>query len=82
MAALPTGTVTFWWTDSEDSTSRWEPHPGATQPALTRHATLLREAMDAQGGVAFKTVDLPIMIGRSIIPGGTTRIAAGGLCAP
>ena len=56
MVDLPTGTVTFLFTDIEGSTSRWEQHRAAMQAALARHDALLREAIDAHGGVVFKTV--------------------------
>ena len=39
MIELPTGTVTFLFTDIEGSTRRWEDHPeamGAALPATTR----------------------------------------------
>ncbi|MBC8102192.1 MAG: adenylate/guanylate cyclase domain-containing protein, partial [Cytophagales bacterium] len=53
---LPTGAVTFLFTDIEGSTKLWEAHPQAMQPALARHDALLREAIHAAGGVVFKTV--------------------------
>jgi predicted ATPase/class 3 adenylate cyclase len=56
MVDLPTGTVTFLFTDIEGSTSRWEQHRAAMQAALARHDALLRDAIDAHGGVVFKTV--------------------------
>ena len=37
MADLPTGTVTFLFTDIEGSTTRWEQHREAMQAALARH---------------------------------------------
>ncbi len=56
MAELPTGTVTFLFTDIEGSTTRWEQHPEAMQAALARHDAILREAIEGHGGVVFKTV--------------------------
>ena len=56
MVDLPTGTVTFLFTDIEGSTSRWEQHRAAMQAALARHDALLRDAIDAHSGVVFKTV--------------------------
>src|SRR5262245_43750108 len=55
-ANIPTGTVTFLFTDIEGSTRRWEAHPHAMQPALVRHDALLLQAIEANGGYAFKTV--------------------------
>ena len=55
-ANLPDGTVTFLFTDIEGSSKLWENFPEAMQPALARHDALLREAIETQGGVVFKTV--------------------------
>jgi predicted ATPase/class 3 adenylate cyclase len=56
MANLPSGTITFLFTDIEGSTRLWEHQPAAMKPALARHDTLLREAIEARGGYVFKTV--------------------------
>ncbi len=56
MAALPTGTITFLFTDIEGSTQLWEAHPDAMRPALARHDALLQQAMATHRGYAFKTV--------------------------
>ena len=53
---LPSGTVTFLFTDIEGSTARWDRHEAAMGPALARHDTLLRESVAAHGGHVFKTV--------------------------
>jgi LuxR family transcriptional regulator, maltose regulon positive regulatory protein len=55
-AALPTGTVTFLFTDIEGSTQLWEQHPQAMHAALARHDIILRQAVETRGGVVFKTV--------------------------
>jgi predicted ATPase/class 3 adenylate cyclase len=52
---LPTGTVTFLFTDVEGSTKLWERHPEAMQAALTRHDALLRAAVEANHGRIIKT---------------------------
>src|SRR5215510_3397474 len=54
MAALPTGTVTFLFTDLEGQTPLWEAHPTAMRAALARHDALLREAVLAHGGQVVK----------------------------
>jgi LuxR family maltose regulon positive regulatory protein len=54
--ALPSGTVTFLFTDIVGSTQLWEQHHEAMGTALARHDILLRQAIGAYGGVAFKTV--------------------------
>src|SRR5438128_10018932 len=56
MPDLPTGTVTFLFTDIEGSTRRWEEQPEAMRVALARHDELLRAAIQVQGGVVFKTI--------------------------
>jgi predicted ATPase/class 3 adenylate cyclase len=54
--ALPTGTVTFLYTDIEGSTRRWEQHPAAMKAAVERHDAILRAAIEQQGGVVFRTM--------------------------
>ncbi len=56
MPPLPTGTVTFLFTDIEGSTRLWEEQPERMRPALARHDALLRHAIEANNGVVFKTV--------------------------
>jgi class 3 adenylate cyclase len=56
MADLPTGTVTFLFTDVEGSTKLWERYPEAMQVTMARHDEVLREVMDSSGGYVFKTV--------------------------
>src|SRR5262245_26499115 len=53
---LPAGTVTFLFTDLEGSTRLLEAHPAAYREAVRRHHELLRDAVEAQGGVVFETV--------------------------
>ena len=55
-ARLPTGTLTFCFTDIEGSTQLWEQHPHAMRAALAQHDTILRRAIRAHSGVVFKTV--------------------------
>jgi LuxR family maltose regulon positive regulatory protein len=55
-ARLPTGTLTFCFTDIEGSTQLWEQHPQAMPTALARHDAILRQAVADHGGVVFKTV--------------------------
>jgi predicted ATPase/class 3 adenylate cyclase len=56
MAAYPTGTVAFLFTDIEGSTRRWETRQQAMWAAVERHFELLEAAISAHGGVLFKTV--------------------------
>jgi predicted ATPase/class 3 adenylate cyclase len=55
VAELPTGTVTFLFTDLEGSTRLWEEQPGAMQVVLARHDEILREAIGAHGGQVVKS---------------------------
>src|SRR5437867_4325584 len=54
--SLPSGTVTFLFTDIEGSTRLWEQDPEVMRDALTRHDALLRRAIEVHGGHVFKTV--------------------------
>ncbi len=56
MPELPTGTVTFLFTDIEGSTTRWEHHPDAMRTALARHDSLLRQTITGHNGYVFKMV--------------------------
>ena len=56
MADLPTGTLTFLFTDIEGSTRLWETQHTEMQAALARHDALLRHAITAHRGHVFKTV--------------------------
>src|SRR5215203_5908154 len=53
---MPTGLVTFLFTDIEGSTKLWEMYPGAMQVALERHDAIMREAIASNGGYVFKTI--------------------------
>jgi len=49
MADLPTGMVTFLFTDIEGSTRLWEEDPHRMRPALVRHDALCRTAVVESG---------------------------------
>ena len=53
---LPSGTVTFLFSDIEGSTQRWERHRAAMQEALRVHDHLMRQALASNGGHVFKTI--------------------------
>jgi class 3 adenylate cyclase len=55
MATLPTGTVTFLYTDIEGSTRLWEERPAAMRAAVDRHFALLRDTVGPHGGHVFRT---------------------------
>src|SRR3972149_1042610 len=56
MTGLPSGTVTFLFTDIEGSTRLWEEYHEAMKRALGRHAAVLRAAIGTNRGHIFKTV--------------------------
>jgi class 3 adenylate cyclase len=55
MANLPSGTVTFLFTDLEGSTRLWEEYPDAVKQALARHDAILRDAVALHSGCVVKT---------------------------
>ena len=54
--ALPTGTVTFLFTDIEGSTKLWEKYPEGMKTSVARHEEIIRTAIETHGGYIFKTV--------------------------
>jgi len=56
VVSLPTGTVTFLFTDVEGSTKLWERSPEAMRRALARHDEILRRVIEEHDGYVFKTV--------------------------
>src|ERR1700730_16482999 len=56
MLALPSGNVTFLFTDIEGSTRLIERYPDAMETAQARHNTLLKNAIDAHRGQVFQVV--------------------------
>jgi predicted ATPase/class 3 adenylate cyclase len=55
MAELPSGTVTFLFTDLENSTRLWDEHPDAMRAALARHDELVGGAIEGFGGHVVNT---------------------------
>jgi predicted ATPase/class 3 adenylate cyclase/DNA-binding CsgD family transcriptional regulator len=49
-AQLPTGTVTFLFTDVEGSTRLWEQHPEAMREAMGRHDAIVESLTEQHGG--------------------------------
>ena len=56
MNTLPSGTVTFLFTDIEGSTRLFQQQPEAMKLAMARHHTLLREAIGRHQGHVFHVV--------------------------
>ena len=50
MATIPSGVVTFLFTDIEGSTSHWEQHPEAMRLAFARQEEIVRRAASEHGG--------------------------------
>ena len=53
-AKMPSGTVTFLFTDIEGSTRRWESEPDAMRSALAAHDEVLTTAITSHDGWLFK----------------------------
>jgi len=54
MTNLPSGTVTFLFTDIEGSTQLWEQHPKEMKVALAKHDSILRTAIEYNHGHIIK----------------------------
>ncbi|HXO82103.1 MAG TPA: adenylate/guanylate cyclase domain-containing protein, partial [Mycobacterium sp.] len=52
--SAPSGVVTFLFTDVEGSTRRWEDDAEGMRVALAAHDEVLRQAIEAHGGLMFK----------------------------
>ncbi|HEX6033474.1 MAG TPA: adenylate/guanylate cyclase domain-containing protein, partial [Anaerolineales bacterium] len=56
MNELPSGTVTFLFTDIQDSTHLWQEQPEAMSVAHKRHDAILRDAIESNNGYIFQVV--------------------------
>src|SRR5687767_9989036 len=56
MTSLPSGTVTFLFTDIEGSTRLLERHPAAYRSAVVRHNDILCTAVERHDGAVFETL--------------------------
>src|SRR5215203_6949635 len=56
MPQFPAGTVTFLFTDIEQSTRGWERDAAAARIVVERHLALIRHGVETYGGVHFKTI--------------------------
>jgi predicted ATPase/class 3 adenylate cyclase len=52
---VPSGTVTFLFTDIEGSTRLWECAPEAMRAAMARHDSIVRSTIEEHGGYVFAT---------------------------
>ena len=71
--ALPTGTLTFMFTDIEGSTQLWERETEAMQAALARHDSLLQTAIEEHDGSIVKTTGDGW---QAVFPSGLDAVAA------
>jgi hypothetical protein len=53
---LPSGTVTFLFTDIQGSTPLWEQAPAAMQVAIAQHHHILRQAIESNGGTVYQII--------------------------
>ena len=56
MAAHPSGTVTFLFTDIEGSTKLAQAHPDKWEDLRARHHAILQSAMDTHNGYVFQII--------------------------
>jgi predicted ATPase/class 3 adenylate cyclase len=56
LATMPTGTVTFLFTDIVDSTQLWEEQPDAMRGVVADHQRLLRDAIEGHHGHVVKSI--------------------------
>ena len=68
MSPLPTGTVTFLFSDIEGSTQRWERQPDQMEYAFNRHEELMRTAMEEHGGYVYKMIGDAFQVAFSTAP--------------
>lgn len=56
MPQFPAGTVTFLFTDIEQSTKGWERDAAAARVVVERHLALIQQCVESHNGVHFKTI--------------------------
>src|SRR5215212_4608830 len=56
MPDVPTGTVTFLFSDIDGSSAHWEQQQESMRLALARHDAILRKAIEDHAGSVFKTM--------------------------
>jgi class 3 adenylate cyclase len=77
MVDLPRGTVTFLFTDIEGSTALWERDRQVMADAVQRHIARLDAAINAHGGIHFKTVGNAIQAASPTAPEVVAAAVAG-----
>lgn len=76
-SAIPTGTVTFLFTDVEGSTRLWQQYPAAMPGALAQHHAILRTAIERHRGYVFQIVGDAFCAAFSRAPDGLHAALAG-----
>ncbi len=66
---IPSGTVTFLFSDIEGSTRRWERQPELMQPSFDRQEKIMRAAMTAHGGYVYKMIGDAFQVAFATAPG-------------
>ena len=64
---LPTGNVTFLFTDIEGSTRLWEEQPDRMRHALAAHDALARKAIEGHHGAVVKTTAKVALVPVSLV---------------
>ena len=54
MTDLPSGTITYLFTDVEGSTPLWQQHPGEMNNVMARHDSLMISAVEGNGGTVVR----------------------------
>ncbi len=65
---LPSGTVTFLFTDVEGSTSLWEHHVGSMRVALDLHNAIMQSCVEEHGGVIYETAGDSFLVAFTYAP--------------
>lgn len=68
MNKIPTGTITFLFSDIEGSTQRWEKDRESMQSAFNRQEEIMRAAMENHGGYVYKMIGDAFQVAFSSAP--------------
>lgn len=77
MLKIPSGTVTFLFTDIEGSTKLWEQFPQAMQTAFPRHEAILRQVAVEHNGYVYKMIGDSLQIAFETAPDALTTALHG-----
>ncbi len=73
---LPTGTVTFLFTDIDGKTPLWDREPQTMRPALAQHDAVLRMAFAAHGGQVYKFIGDVVQAAFALLANGVAAAPA------